>query len=134
LSATDVGTGVASTFYSVDGGVWIAYTNQIQFAADGPHTLYFYSTDVAGNVEASHHQSLLVQTMIPQFGQSQLLPDGSIQLAIFGETNGTYTLQTSTNLVDWTTLTRFTCNGSPSYVTDTAAGAYSQRFYRLVAP
>jgi hypothetical protein len=134
LSATDIGTGVASTLYSVDGGAWTAYTNQIQFAADGPHTLDFYSTDVAGNVESSHHQPLLVQTMIPQFGQSQLLPDGSIQLAIFGENNGTYTLQTSTNLVDWTTLTQFTCNGSPSYVTDTAAGAYNQRFYRLVAP
>jgi hypothetical protein len=134
LTATDVGTGVASTFYSMDGGVWTAYTNQIQFTADGPHTLDFYSTDFAGNVELTHHQALLVQTMTPQFGQSQMLSNGSIQLAIFGEYNGTYALQTSTNLVDWVTLTHFTCYGSPAYITDPAASAFSQRFYRLLAP
>ena len=134
LTATDVGTGVASILYSVDGGTWTAYTNQIQFTADGPHTLDFYSTDFAGNVELTQHKALLVQTMTPQFGQSQMLVNGSIQLAIFGEYNGTYTLQTSTNLVDWVPLTRFTCYGSPAYVTDPAASSFSQRFYRLVAP
>jgi len=134
LTATDVGSGVASTLISLDGGAWTAYTNQIQFTTDGPHTIDFYSTDFAGNVESTHHQPLLVQTMTPQFGPSQMLVNGSIQLAIFGEYSGTYTLQISTNLVDWVPLSRFTCYGSPTYITDTAAGAYSQRFYRLVAP
>jgi plastocyanin len=49
VSATDSGSGVASTEYKLDGGAWTAYTAAVQVSAPGAHTVLFRATDVAGN-------------------------------------------------------------------------------------
>ncbi len=51
LTATDYGSGVASTSYRVDIGAWQTYTAPFNVVLPGQHTVYFYSTDFAGNVE-----------------------------------------------------------------------------------
>jgi len=51
LTATDAGSGVASTHYTLDGGTETAGT-AIAVTALGSHTISFYSVDVAGNIEA----------------------------------------------------------------------------------
>lgn len=51
LSATDLPSGVASTTYTVDGGSPQPYTAPFSVAGDGVHTIAFWSTDAAGNVE-----------------------------------------------------------------------------------
>ena len=48
-----VGSGVASTEYSLDGGAWTPYLGAFFVGTFGPHTLSFRSTDAAGNVEAA---------------------------------------------------------------------------------
>ncbi len=53
LTANDNLSGVARTVYSVDGGPDTVGTN-VTFTSDGLHTLQYASTDVAGNVEATH--------------------------------------------------------------------------------
>ena len=55
LTATDNagGSGVAATYYVLDGGSQTAGTN-VSSSAVGDHTLSFWSTDVAGNIEAAH--------------------------------------------------------------------------------
>ena len=58
LTATDEGSGVASTTVSIDGGPEEPYTAPITLT-DGMHTLTFFSTDEAGNVEPA--QSLTVR-------------------------------------------------------------------------
>ena len=49
LTATDAGSGVASTFYRLDGGAQTAGTTISTVV--GSHTLEFWSVDVAGNAE-----------------------------------------------------------------------------------
>lgn len=51
LTATDIGSGVAVTRYSFDGLAWYEGTS-FRFPS-GKRTIWFYSVDVAGNVEAT---------------------------------------------------------------------------------
>ena len=50
LTATDAGSGVAATYYKLDGGAQAAGTS-ITVDRSGAHTLEFWSVDVAGNIE-----------------------------------------------------------------------------------
>jgi hypothetical protein len=51
LTATDAGSGVAATYYRLDGGAQVAGAS-IAVSALGSHTLEYWSVDKAGNVEA----------------------------------------------------------------------------------
>jgi photosystem II stability/assembly factor-like uncharacterized protein len=51
FSATDNVSGVASTTYKLDDGLWTTYADPFLVSTEGNHTLYFYSTDNAGNAE-----------------------------------------------------------------------------------
>ena len=64
LSATDVGTGVASTQYKLDGGAWTTGT-QVTISTDGVHTLAYRSTDVAGGVEADKSATVRIDATAP---------------------------------------------------------------------
>ena len=46
-----LGSGVAGTLYSLNGSEFQDYTEPLAFTDDGTHTVWFYSTDVAGNTE-----------------------------------------------------------------------------------
>jgi hypothetical protein len=52
LAATDNASGVASTRYQLDNGAMTTYLDPFMVTAPGAHTLRFFSTDVAGNVES----------------------------------------------------------------------------------
>lgn len=60
LSATDSGSGVASTEYQVDGGGWQPYTAPFVVANGGGRVIQYRSTDAAGNVEAAKTLNLIV--------------------------------------------------------------------------
>lgn|GEM_PF-3059040 len=53
LTASDAASGVAATYYRVDGGMQQT-GSAVALTTNGTHTLVYWSTDVAGNVEASH--------------------------------------------------------------------------------
>jgi len=62
ISATDVGSGVTSLEYLLDGGTWQSYTAPV--ALDGSaHTVQFRATDAAGNA------SIVGSTSVPAVGQ-----------------------------------------------------------------
>jgi hypothetical protein len=61
----------------------------------------------------------------------QRLLDGSFQLAFYGLMSSNYTVQTSTNLINWQTFTNFTGSNSVFYLNDSAATNFKQRFYRV---
>lgn len=53
LNPTDNFSGVATTVYSVDGGSFVTYAAPFSISKLGTHTVKFYSTDNAGNVEST---------------------------------------------------------------------------------
>ena len=61
FSATDDISGVASTTYKLDDGLWTTYTDPFLVSTEGNHTLYFYSTDNAGNAEAEKTCEFTIQ-------------------------------------------------------------------------
>jgi len=66
LSASDNagGSGVAATYYRLDGGAQTAGTS-VSTSALGSHTLEFWSVDVAGNVETHKTVSFTVTAPVP---------------------------------------------------------------------
>ncbi len=67
LTATDAGSGVAATYYRLDGGAQTAGTS-IAVTALGSHTLQFWSVDVAGNIEAAKTVNFTVTAPEPPMG------------------------------------------------------------------
>jgi hypothetical protein len=65
LSASDTGSGVAGTTYSVDGGPTTAYGSPVVVSGDGAHALQFSSTDQAGNHESLQSVSFRIDTTLP---------------------------------------------------------------------
>lgn len=60
LSATDAYSGVAHTYYSLNGEPYETYTAPVTVTIAGPDTIDFYSVDVAGNREATRTASFTV--------------------------------------------------------------------------
>jgi subtilase family serine protease len=83
LSATDDGSGVASRWYSIDGGNFISYS--IPFSLEeGTYTLEFYSVDNLGNPEHPQQKQLEI-TLESQDAadEANYKPILSVVLAIF---------------------------------------------------
>ena len=62
LTASDSGSGVAATYYQVDGGATLTYAGPFAVSTTGTHTVVFYSKDVAGNVESNKSTSFTIQS------------------------------------------------------------------------
>jgi len=96
-------------------------------------------SNLAGQVTSATATLTLVSTNPPSPGPGWFetvsrLPDGTMQFALRGTTNTSYTLQASTNLVNWSPLVSFAMtNGAVPWVDFTATN-YPARFYRLVSP
>ncbi|MEM4263171.1 MAG: hypothetical protein QXY98_05495 [Thermoplasmata archaeon] len=52
ISASDATSGVAITYYRIDGGAWQEYSAAFEVTEAGNHTVEYYSIDVAGNAES----------------------------------------------------------------------------------
>ena len=64
LIPLDLGSGIANTYYRIDGGAWQAGTHLV-LNQEGEHTIEFYSVDVAGNVEIPFPVALKIDTQAP---------------------------------------------------------------------
>lgn len=64
LQATDADSGVASTYYSLDGGDDTA-GNSVSISSEGIHTLRYYSEDRAGNKEAVKEKIIQIDLTAP---------------------------------------------------------------------
>jgi len=51
LSADDVTSGVNYTMYKLNDGDWITYVDPFVVTENGDYTIYYYSVDLAGNIE-----------------------------------------------------------------------------------
>ncbi|WP_307039294.1 OmpL47-type beta-barrel domain-containing protein [Agromyces ramosus] len=69
LSPSDNLSGVASTSYAVDGGAVQSGTS-VTLSSEGDHSILFFSTDGAGNVEAAQTAHVKIDTTAPSISHS----------------------------------------------------------------
>jgi hypothetical protein len=102
LSATDSGSGIASTVYQIDGGAQHNYAGPFTVSATGSHVVAFHSTDVAGNVEGTKQKSFTIKAKTSTVLVSSLNPSHKGQAVTFtatvtpgfgGPANGTVTFK-----------------------------------------
>jgi hypothetical protein len=84
LTASDALSGAKSTFFSEDGINWIPYHNPLTINREGTTTIYYYSTDNAGNVEPT--QSFVVNIAYTVTFTQTGLPAGTQWCVIFDST------------------------------------------------
>jgi len=65
LSATDELSGVDSTWYKLDTGIWTVYTAPFTVSSDGQHTVECYSVDNAGNKEDTKFMDFKIDKTSP---------------------------------------------------------------------
>jgi photosystem II stability/assembly factor-like uncharacterized protein len=65
LVGSDALSGPAGTSYSLDGGVAIPCTGSLTISTAGIHTLSYFSTDLAGNVETAKSATVKIDTGKP---------------------------------------------------------------------
>ncbi|WP_462410096.1 OmpL47-type beta-barrel domain-containing protein [Neobacillus sp. Marseille-QA0830] len=64
LDASDNQSGVAETFYSVDGSEYVNGTS-FTISSEGEYTISFYSVDKTGNIEKAQNQHVLIDKTAP---------------------------------------------------------------------
>jgi hypothetical protein len=112
LSAEDIGTGVAHTYYTLDAGETQSYTGAVTVSGQGDHTVTYWSVDKAGNEESHHTTHIKLDSVAPTNAVSL----GSASHALL---NGS-TLYFASGLAGSFTLT--------STVTDATSGPASATF------
>lgn len=66
-----------------------------------------------------------------QLGPVSILPGGRFTFQLIGVSGRSYTIQTSTNLVNWESVTNVIATGGTIQITNTIDPAFSTRFFRL---
>jgi hypothetical protein len=67
LTATDTGSGVKNTYYSLSEGIeWGTYTAPVTITNEGTTTLLYYSIDRAGNKEATSTLTITIDKTAPK--------------------------------------------------------------------
>ena len=77
LTASDATSGVAGTYYAVDGGSTAAYGAPFSVSSNGAHAVTFYSVDRAGNVEQRETASFAIDAALPVTSSVLAGPAGS---------------------------------------------------------
>ncbi|MEM3445035.1 MAG: DNRLRE domain-containing protein [Thermoplasmata archaeon] len=65
ITATDGGSQINKTYYRIDSSGWQVYTSPFKVSLEGNHTLEYYSTDIAGNIEKSKTLNLRIDKSPP---------------------------------------------------------------------
>jgi len=78
LSATDDISGVEKTEYSLDNVTWSTYTAPFTVSAEGNTTVYYKSTDKAGNVETMKIGTIKIDKTLPTIRIPSRMPDGDV--------------------------------------------------------
>jgi hypothetical protein len=64
LTATDVVSGIAHTYYRINDGEWCEYVSAFTLAGlDGVYTIDYYSVDVAGNEESFKSETVILTSL-----------------------------------------------------------------------
>ena len=116
---------------SPDGLTWISrnsatYGHSLTGIAYGNHTLVAVGS---GNVTL---QSGVIEGIPLVLGPGRLLSGGTALVSINGLVGQSCSIQASTNLLDWLTITNVMFTNTSGHFTDPSASDLRQRFYRAV--
>ncbi|HEX9566748.1 MAG TPA: hypothetical protein VGA48_04045 [Thermoplasmata archaeon] len=78
LTASDARSGVDSEQYQVDGGVLRTYAQPFSVGGNGTHTVSFFATDVAGNIEFTQSRSFRITGDVHVLPVSVLTASGTL--------------------------------------------------------
>jgi hypothetical protein len=67
----------------------------------------------------------------PWIGDCERITNGSVELSVSGSLGSVYTLQSSSDLTNWTSRLSFTCTSAPTRVVDPGANTSERQFYRI---
>ncbi|WP_409342385.1 OmpL47-type beta-barrel domain-containing protein [Paenibacillus sp. MBLB4367] len=112
LTASDKDSGVANTYYTLDGGAQQPGT-EVTITADGTHTLMYWSVDKAGNVETKHTATVRIDKTAPALkvvlDKNKLWPPNHQLVPIMASVNATDSLS-GVNSINSIILTSITSN------------------------
>ena len=93
------------------------------------------ATNSAGSVTSSNAALALLPPNAAQFQTISAQPGGAVQIAFAGDAYWTYTIEASTNLVNWSALTNLTStNGLFNFTTGSITDSPQQFFRARVGP
>jgi hypothetical protein len=110
LAATDATSGVANSYYTIDGGGQQTYSGTVTVNTQGDHTVTYWSVDNAGNTEATATTHIKLDNVKPAttLTTSPASPDGSNNW--FQRSSVTFTLG-ATDASSGTATTLYTIDG-----------------------
>jgi GH25 family lysozyme M1 (1,4-beta-N-acetylmuramidase) len=107
--------------------------SNVQATNTGVYTVLI--TNAAGSVISSNATLSLLPPAAAQFQVINVQPDGSIQITFHGDIQWTYTVQASTNLIDWNVLTNLTsATGNFSFTAGSITNGPEEFFRARVGP
>ena len=128
LSATDDSSGVAAIHFRTDGGTWQLYTKPVAVSAEGPHSIDYYATDLAGNNESSHTATFQIDTVAPVTlaqvagtlaGDGSYVSSVTVTLTASDDTSGVQSEQYRVDGGPWRTYSvPFTLGGNGTHMLD----------------
>src|SRR4029450_13859292 len=77
LSATDTRSGVAASYYTVDGGAAQMYTGAFTVSGSAEHQINFWSVDKVGNTESQQPATIKIDSVGPVTQNGVSGPGGS---------------------------------------------------------
>jgi Chitobiase/beta-hexosaminidase C-terminal domain len=117
LAASDATSGVANSFYTVDGGSAQTYGGTVTISTQGDHTVTYWSVDNAGNTEAANTTHVKLDNVAP-----------SSSLSLLSQTGGESLLSGNTVYYRGSTAGSFKVRNA---VSDGTSGAGSSAFAAL---
>ncbi len=110
LAATDATSGVANSYYTIDGGGQQTYSGTVTISTQGDHTVTYWSVDAAGNTEAAATTHIKLDSVEPvtTIATSPASPDGVNSW--FQRSSVTFTLSAS-DASSGTASTLYTVDG-----------------------
>jgi hypothetical protein len=133
---------VAAVNYQLNSNAWAVAMGTTSWSAamsllKGTNVLRAYALDAAGNPSTTNLVAFVSTNdfqMNLSLGSAHPLTETGLDLYLEVTPGLNGRIESSTNLVFWTTLTNFVGTNVPVHFRDSAAPNYSRRFYRAVSP
>jgi hypothetical protein len=120
-AATSPIIGPDGTIYAALGTVLYAIASATNGPANSPWPMYQQNARHTGKVEK------------PSLQQPKKRRDANLRFELYAQIGQTQTVQTSTDLATWTSLTNVAVTNIPTDVVDLSASNFPSRFYRTVS-